>query len=211
MSPVLFLVHTNISSFSRTHLTHSPTHTRSITPHANEQVLAALIYLAVKCVRRDRGLRRARREQVRLQRATLLEAAKGTSKLNFPFHLIRGSDFIKHGALVQHEALRDQGRLIVIDGLDEAYVFAANRPIVFFSHQWTAFGVPDHTSGQYEAMCAALRTLCDAKGWQLNAVCCWVDFGCIPQRHGGLQALAIQVRRGIESWPIHRSIVFLEK
>ncbi|CAE8624132.1 unnamed protein product [Polarella glacialis] len=120
------------------------------------------------------------------------DAIQTTKTLNFPMNLVRGPDFVGAGKMVQHETLRGQGKLLVIDWLHEAYSVATERPIVFFSHQWTAFGEPDHTNKQFEMMCTSLRTICEKQDWNLEAVLVWADFSSIPQVHRGLQGLAIR-------------------
>ena len=154
-------------------------------------LLAALGYGIYVAVKRLRAMARAQREHKERLIGLVREAVGTTKVLHYPVNLVRTSDFIGACQLVQHETLRDQGKLIVIDGLMEAYSFATQRPIVFFSHQWTAFASPDHTNKQYEMMVTSLRTICEKKGWDLDSVVVWVDFSCIPQVHRGLQGLAI--------------------
>ena len=150
-----------------------------------------LVFLAVMAVRRARALLKAEREKKQQQKSRLHAAIQTTKQLNFPFNLIRSADFIDAGKMVRHEVLRDQGKLIVIDELNQAYSFATEHPIVFFSHQWTAFGEPDHTNKQFEMMVTSLREVCEQKKWDLDSVVVWADYSSIPQVHRGLQGLAI--------------------
>lgn len=114
-----------------------------------------------------------------------------TTTLSFPFNLIRARDFLAYGEMTQHERVRDDGKLIVIDLSEDAFTFRNDRPIVFFSHQWTAFNHPDHTNKQFDLMAVSLTTLCESRGWDMEAVVVWCDYTSVPQVHSGLQGLAI--------------------
>merc|ERR1712195_207124 len=111
--------------------------------------------------------------------------------LDYPVTLVSANDFMAHGRLKQHEDVRDENQLVFKDSLAKVAVFKKTYKIVFFSHQWTAWTEPDHTSKQYKAMVEALQTVVTDFGWDLNKVYVWVDYISIPQCVGSVQLLAI--------------------
>ena len=139
-------------------------------------LLAAGMYVIWLAAKHMRRLVHIKDQQVIHNKQRVQEAIETTKNLNFPVNLVRAADFLAGGALTQHETLRDEGKLIVIDGLKAAFEFGEARPIVFFSHQWCAFGEPDHTNEQFEMMCTSLRKICQTKGWKMETVVVWVDY-----------------------------------
>lgn len=88
-----------------------------------------------------------------------------------------------------HEELRDRGLLHYHDRLAELQRSPGH--MIFFSHQWTAFGSPDHTGEQYKCMVSSTLRIVAEEGWKLRHTWVWVDYISIPQRCSGMQLLAI--------------------
>lgn len=139
--------------------------------------------------------RRIRKAHEQLMDATLNESVRALHQLDYPLHLVRGDEFSEEGKLMRHEVLRNTHKLTVLDSLADVDAFiAAGKHVVFFSHQWTSFTVPDPSQNQYRTMCTSLKELADRNGWDasLKDVFVWVDFSCIPQANPSTQNLAIR-------------------
>merc|ERR1712136_685600 len=154
-------------------------------------VAALLVCLGFLGFRKVRTYFKLQRENRKRMRATVLKALATTRQLEYPVTVMRATDFCAAGTLLPHEQLRDQGLLTLFDSFEEARFVRCGRPIVFFSHQWTAFDTPDHTNKQYELMKRSLEQLCEVKEWMMEDVFVWVDFCSIPQTLSTLQSLAI--------------------
>ena len=145
--------------------------------------------------RRYKSYLRIRTAHEQLMEATINESIRALHQLDYPLHLVRGDEFTVEGKLVRHEVLRNTHKLTVLDSLADVDAFiAAGKHIVFFSHQWTSFTVPDPSNTQYEAMRVSLRELAKNNGWDesLKDVFVWVDYSCIPQANPSTQNLAIR-------------------
>jgi len=145
--------------------------------------------------RRYLNYQRIRRAHEQLMEATLNEAIRALHQLDYPLHLIRGDEFAEEGKLMRHEVLRNTHKLTVLDSLSDVDAFvAAGKHVVFFSHQWTSFTVPDPSNIQYDTMVLALKELAKRNGWDesLKDVFVWVDFSSIPQANPSTQNLAIR-------------------
>jgi len=139
--------------------------------------------------------KRIRLAHEQLMEATLNESIRALHQLDYPLHLVRGDEFVEEGKLMRHEVLRNTHKLTVLDSLQDVDAFiAAGKHILFFSHQWTSFTVPDPSGTQYEAMCSAVKDLAKRNGWNenLNDVFIWVDYSSIPQANPSTQNLAIR-------------------
>mmetsp|Transcript_29112 Transcript_29112/g.58129 ORF Transcript_29112/g.58129 Transcript_29112/m.58129 type:complete len:1070 (-) Transcript_29112:185-3394(-) len=155
-------------------------------------VVAFVVYYTYK---RYQNYRRITMAHEQLMESTLNEAIRALHQLDYPLHLIRGDEFIDEGKLIRHEVLRNNHKLTVLDSLSDVDAFiTAGQHVVFFSHQWTSFTVPDPSNNQYETMCISLRELVKQNGWSENLkdVFVWVDFSCIPQANPSTQNLAIR-------------------
>eukprot|EP00573_Skeletonema_grethae_P003344 CAMPEP_0201690996 /NCGR_PEP_ID=MMETSP0578-20130828/4272_1 /ASSEMBLY_ACC=CAM_ASM_000663 /TAXON_ID=267565 /ORGANISM="Skeletonema grethea, Strain CCMP 1804" /LENGTH=1068 /DNA_ID=CAMNT_0048176103 /DNA_START=182 /DNA_END=3388 /DNA_ORIENTATION=+ len=155
-------------------------------------LLGGLAYLTY---RRYKSYLRIRMAHEQLMEATINESIRALHQLDYPLHLVRGDEFVVEGKLVRHEVLRNTHKLTVLDSLADVDSFiAAGKHIVFFSHQWTSFTVPDPSNSQYEAMRVSLRELAKSNGWDesLKDVFVWVDYSCIPQANPSTQNLAIR-------------------
>jgi hypothetical protein len=138
---------------------------------------------------------RIRKAHDQLMEATINESIRALHQLDYPLHLVRGDEFVSEENLIRHEVLRNAHKLTVLDSLSDVDAFvAAGKHIVFFSHQWTSFTVPDPSNRQFEAMCVSLQKLAENNGWEksLRDIFIWVDYSCIPQANPSIQNLAIR-------------------
>lgn len=125
----------------------------------------------------------------------LNESIRSLHQLDYPLHLVRGDELVIDQKLIRHEILRNTHRLTVLDSLSDVDAFiSAGKHIVFFSHQWTSFSLPDPSNNQYNVMCTALKKLAKQQGWDENLkdVFAWIDYSCIPQANPSTQNLAIR-------------------
>jgi hypothetical protein len=155
-------------------------------------IVGGLIYYAYKRYMTYQSIRKAHEQ---LMEATLHESIRALHQLDYPLHLVRGDEFVEEGKLMRHEVLRNTHKLTVLDSLPDVDAFvAAGKHVVFFSHQWTSFTVPDPSNHQYEVMCTAIRQMAEQQGWDvsLKDVFVWVDYSCIPQANPSTQNLAIR-------------------
>ncbi|KAL7541035.1 hypothetical protein ACHAXR_010567 [Thalassiosira sp. AJA248-18] len=138
---------------------------------------------------------RIRKAHEQLMEATLNESIRALHQLDYPLHLVRGDEFAEEGKLMRHEVLRNTHKLTVLDSLPDVDAFvAAGKHVLFFSHQWTSFTVPDPSNTQYQCMCTAMKELAERNGWDMSLkdIFVWVDFSCIPQANPSTQNLAIR-------------------
>lgn len=155
-------------------------------------LIGGLVYLIY---RRYVTYLRIRKAHDQLMEATINESIRALHQLDYPLHLVRGDEFVAEEKLMRHEVLRNTHKLTVLDSLADVDAFiAAGKHIVFFSHQWTSFTVPDPSNNQYEAMCVSLRELAKNNSWDesLKDIFVWVDYSCIPQANPSTQNLAIR-------------------
>lgn len=154
--------------------------------------VGGLGYLTYK---RYQNYRRIRKAHEQLMEATLNESIRALHQLDYPLHLVRGDEFAEEGKLMRHEVLRNTHKLTVLDSLADVDAFiAAGKHVIFFSHQWTSFTVPDPSGHQYKSMCTSMRQLAKQNGWDesLKDVFVWIDYSCIPQANPSTQNLAIR-------------------
>jgi len=118
-------------------------------------------------------------------------ALEASEHLDYPVTLISANNFISLGRLRMHEDVRDENKLVFKDTLKSVAIFKKKHKILFFSHQWTAWTEPDHTSKQYAAMTQSLKTIVQDFGWDLDTCYVWCDYLSIPQCVGSVQLLAI--------------------
>lgn len=69
--------------------------------------------------------------------------------------------------------------------------FSKDNNLVFMSHQWTSYRHPDPSGDQYRAMVNGVEAVVAKRGWDESRLYLWVDYISIPQKHRGLQTLAI--------------------
>eukprot|EP00440_Ansanella_granifera_P014145 gb/GFBE01015371.1/.p1 GENE.gb/GFBE01015371.1/~~gb/GFBE01015371.1/.p1 ORF type:complete len:961 (+),score=181.51 gb/GFBE01015371.1/:1-2883(+) len=120
---------------------------------------------------------------------TLDKALHCTSTVSYPMVLLQASVFTELGKFVAHEEIID--RAVWLHTMEEIDRFIQTRKVIFCSHQWTAFSEPDPTGKQYKELVMAVDALCSDRGWSKDSTYVWLDYSSIPQRHAGLQTLAI--------------------
>ena len=94
--------------------------------------------------------------------------------MKFPAALLSAKAFAELGSLQSHEDLRERGLLIFHDNLHD--MIHSTARLIFFSHQWTSFALPDPSGTQYEAMLSALRHIVHNEQWDIHATWVWVDY-----------------------------------
>jgi hypothetical protein len=155
-------------------------------------IVGIVAYFSYKRYKTFQDIKKAHEQQME---STLNEATRALRQLDYPLHLVRGSDFVGEKKLTRHEILRNSHRLSVLDNIGDvdAFIQAGNN-VVFFSHQWTGFKHPDPDGHQYTCMVKALHELAKRNGWNedLSNVFVWVDYSCIPQANSSVQNLAIR-------------------
>lgn len=155
-------------------------------------LLGGVAYISYK---RYVTYQRIKKQHEQIMEATLNESVRSLHQLDYPLHLVRGDEFIEGKKLMRHEVLRNTHKLTVLDSLSDVDAFiAAGKHIVFFSHQWTSFTLPDPSNNQYNVMKDALKQLAKQNGWDesLRDVFTWIDYSCIPQANPSTQNLAIR-------------------
>jgi len=119
------------------------------------------------------------------------EAVGSVDKIEHPMVIMSAASFKRLGRLVSHEQAQELHEAIWLYTAKEVKEFTSRYRVVFISHQWTGFDLPDPTQTQYEAMVMSLETLRVQKHWEEADMYVWVDYSSIPQRHRGTQLLAI--------------------
>jgi len=174
-------------------------------PNNNAKIIAAVFGsvigailiggLAYLMYRRYVTYLRIRKAHDQLMEATINESIRALHQLDYPLHLVRADEFVAEDKLVRHEVLRNMHKLTVLDSLADVDAFIAQgKHIVFYSHQWTSFTLPDPSNNQYKAMRVSLQELAKTNGWDesLKDVFVWVDYSSIPQANPSIQNLAIR-------------------
>ena len=129
--------------------------------------------------------------------ASVRRAQGDVAKLVHPMVLVSAAEFMRLGKLTSYEVLRTMGKLTFLDTLEQLNDFKLTKKVLFLSHQWLGWGVPDPQNVHYMAMVAAIgeavRMLLpkEAKDTAFESVYVWVDFGSIAQEHRGMQVMAI--------------------
>jgi hypothetical protein len=155
-------------------------------------LLMGLVYFVYKRYITYMSIKKAHEQ---LMEATLNESVRSLHQLDYPLHLVRADEFVREQKLMRHEVLRNTHRLTVLDSLGDVDAFiSAAKHIVFFSHQWTSFTLPDPSNNQYKVMVTSLKKLARDQGWDesLKDVFAWIDYSCIPQANPSTQNLAIR-------------------
>lgn len=135
---------------------------------------------------------RAREQHNQHQREKIAQARTTTSKLSHPMVVINVDQWLKLGKFVCFEETRRAGITVTFDTLEDVEAFTdQGHQIIFVSHQWTGWADPDPSNKQYQAVNEGIRSLLERNGWTPDKAYIWADFSSIPQKHRGLQALAI--------------------
>mmetsp|Transcript_42829 Transcript_42829/g.100417 ORF Transcript_42829/g.100417 Transcript_42829/m.100417 type:complete len:1014 (-) Transcript_42829:358-3399(-) len=172
-----------------------------IVAHYGKLALYLLVALAVVLLLRF--LRRIIAEVTRRkveEASTLKRARESVNQLSFPMVLVQASTFRSWKQLVAHEDAQHRQQLTWLYTQQEVTDFFATKFIIFMSHQWTGFSEPDPAQPsdgehvQYNAMVVSIDSVMLRNGLSKDdedRVFIWVDYCSIPQRHRGLQTLAI--------------------
>jgi len=170
---------------------------------------ALLLAFASVCYQLYRIIRSQQQEKRAAAREQAMAAIETTRQMRFAACFIRASDFLKLGKLVNHEQVRNGGRLVFRDSFNELAL--GDDYTIFISHQWTSFSAPDPSGEHYAVMCAAVRKIAgdkvssssssggraeaaDSSGkleYMLDRIFIWVDFISIPQCNAETTKLAI--------------------
>jgi hypothetical protein len=79
-------------------------------------ILGLIIYFSYKRYKSFQAIKRAHEQQME---STLNEATRALRQLDYPLHLVRGSEFVDEKKLVRHEILRNSHRLTVLDNIGD--------------------------------------------------------------------------------------------
>ena len=126
---------------------------------------------------------RLRSKQQAVWEAIPDDAEAYTTSLGCPMALVCAADFVDFGCLVQYETSREEGKLRFLDAIEQLNEFRKHCLIIFFSHQWLAWSVPDPNGLHYQTMRAAVCKVTTVANVSLDKVFLWVDFCSIPQEH----------------------------
>uniref|UniRef100_A0A7S2MVN4 Uncharacterized protein n=1 Tax=Helicotheca tamesis TaxID=374047 RepID=A0A7S2MVN4_9STRA len=162
-------------------------------------VIGAVAFGLWWIIRTYKQKQKLEKERERQYFGMIKDALDNMEELQHPMVLIPAQKFLDIGSLKSYETLRDnQGGLKVLDNMQMVREFKKEHTIVFLSHQWLGWGIPDPNNTHYDAMCrTVLKTpelieKTDNGGAALmEKVYVWVDFVSISQTHRGLQSLAI--------------------
>jgi hypothetical protein len=116
-------------------------------------VVPLLIYVRLKRMRKQQMYQTYVNRQLRVAMGT-------TRRLDCPAAYIRADTFCKLGQLRSHEELRDEGKLIFKDRVEQ--LSDDDQFVVFISHQWISSTEPDPTGVQYPVMVAAVKRVARA-------------------------------------------------
>uniref|UniRef100_A0A7S4K0D7 Uncharacterized protein n=1 Tax=Odontella aurita TaxID=265563 RepID=A0A7S4K0D7_9STRA len=154
---------------------------------------------------------REKRRLMRIREAeyerAIRTAEEDAGALGHPMVLCSARNFMKLPSLTAYEDLRNQGKLVYLDTLEKIQAFKEQHLIVFLSHQWLGWGIPDPDNIHHNAMTEALRqviTRCRRTGVgskaTLDEMYVWCDFVSIAQEHRPMQIMAVS------SLPVYSSI-----
>lgn len=168
--------------------------------------IVALVSLVVSCVflmtslgfaiRAQRLVWDEKREE---DMRRIKAATRSVNSLDCPMSMMRAEDFLAMKSWECHEVWRDRGKLLMLDTLDEVRLFRQENCILFVSHQWLGFKVPDTEDlVQMRAMQRAVKL---ARADSDKSVYVWCDYISVAQRHAGSQRIAVL------SLPVYVSVV----
>jgi len=129
----------------------------------------------------------------------VLDTAEDSIKgLGYPMVLCPSLEFLRMGRLCSYETMRDRGSLVWLDTLEQIRTFKRTNLIIFLSHQWLGWGLPDPDAHHFNAMCAAIthvtKVLTESGGdatLSPERTYIWCDFLSIAQDHRALQVMAV--------------------
>eukprot|EP01065_Artemidia_motanka_P022686 TRINITY_DN26884_c0_g1_i1.p1 TRINITY_DN26884_c0_g1~~TRINITY_DN26884_c0_g1_i1.p1 ORF type:complete len:1048 (+),score=320.32 TRINITY_DN26884_c0_g1_i1:139-3282(+) len=150
--------------------------------------------------------RKLQQKREAMYRQAILSAEEDAGALGHPMVLCSAENFAAMSTLTPYEVLRDQGKLIFLDSLDKIKEFKKEKLIVFLSHQWLGWGIPDPDNIHHNAMQAALTQVLgavrhiDGREPTIQDMYIWCDFVSIAQEHRPMQMMAVS------SLPVYSSI-----
>lgn len=126
---------------------------------------------------------------------TVLKGLSTVKELGYPMSVIRAKDFVDLTSDMLescHEGLRDLGLLRVLDSTEEiSHFHMMGNYIVFFSYHWPSWNRQGPDNIQRRAMDHALKLYGEKVGATFENMYVWLDIVSIPQKHRGVQVLAI--------------------
>jgi len=159
-------------------------------------VLSVLLVLLIVGWMLDRTRRRqvARMEAARIDvlRQQVKASVESAGSLAFGMVLVNARDFLRHQRFIPHESLRDASELKVLDTISMAREFSRDQTIIFFSHQWLSWDLPDPERVHYTCMANVVKNLAKKQALEnLSASWVWVDYSCMPQLNPTTLSLAV--------------------
>uniref|UniRef100_A0A7S1ATK8 Uncharacterized protein n=1 Tax=Noctiluca scintillans TaxID=2966 RepID=A0A7S1ATK8_NOCSC len=167
--------------------------------------LTLLVLFIGWVIRIYRQKQKFKRRQEKAWESQIDEAEINGTVLGCPMSVILATDFMALGRLVHFEVLRDTGRLKTLDSIQQVKKIQEDFIILFLSHQWLGWGIPDPKNTHFDAMCAtileAAKLFSGGQGrMDLRKIYVWVDYCSIAQEQRPMQELAIR------SLPLYSSI-----
>ncbi|CAK9074989.1 unnamed protein product [Durusdinium trenchii] len=127
--------------------------------------------------------------------STVTRGLATVSELGYPMAIISAQDFMKvtmEELASCHEGLRDIGYLRVLDTTEEiSHFHDMGNVIVFFSYHWPSWERLGPDLQQRHAMDHSLKLYSEQVGHSMECIWVWLDIISIPQKHPGIQLLAI--------------------
>jgi len=108
--------------------------------------------------------------------------------------LLNAQYFLELEELHPYEELRNTGRLVYLDNMQQVHEFRTRHVMVFLSHQWLGWAAPDPDGVQLPAMQEAIREVMAIslqRQHDIDGYYVWVDYASIAQNHRGAQTAAI--------------------
>jgi len=158
--------------------------------------IAAIVVLALICravwwvITTYRSKKRLKQKLLEYMQNKVESCRLCLHKLEFPMILVRADRWCELKEFTPYEQLRDRFLLKALDDLQSIAEFRNDNTIIFFSHQWLAWGNPDPDGKQWAVMQRATQFVVD-QNHPLEKIWVWADYSAIPQRSRSLQELAI--------------------
>mmetsp|Transcript_46250 Transcript_46250/g.122689 ORF Transcript_46250/g.122689 Transcript_46250/m.122689 type:complete len:804 (-) Transcript_46250:206-2617(-) len=149
----------------------------------------SLLFVSLCLVFRAQQSLKREKKMVDMQR---VEAAdRCTRALAAPMVLMSAPNFLAMETLEVYEDWRGRGKLVVIDNLEQEMArFKEENLIVFFSHEWLSWLLPDtYDLIQLKAMKRAVQHLMKTTQKRIYV---WFDYVSVAQRHSGSKSMAVQ-------------------
>eukprot|EP00927_Polykrikos_kofoidii_P025366 TRINITY_DN22800_c0_g2_i1.p1 TRINITY_DN22800_c0_g2~~TRINITY_DN22800_c0_g2_i1.p1 ORF type:complete len:1004 (-),score=118.58 TRINITY_DN22800_c0_g2_i1:166-3177(-) len=155
----------------------------------------AFIFVIVRVVQNIVKLFAERQKFLLAQRLanqqSVINAYQTTKQLDFPMVLIRADRFLALRSLIPFETLVTSAKLIFLHSFPQVADFQLSKKILFLSHQWVGYFLPDPDNVQFVVMKNAVRQAVDMLDMEPDKVYLWIDYISIPQVSRTLQNMAI--------------------